>query len=57
MNLVDRIDDAKLHARIDPEISSRPDAPGVERAKARGFHVHIADDGDVSCAILSTAAV
>ena len=48
MNLVDRIDDAKLHARIDTVISSRADAAGVERAKARGFNVHIAEDGDVS---------
>lgn len=48
MNLVDRIDDARLHARIDTVISSRADAPGVERARARGFDVQIAEDGDVS---------
>lgn len=48
MNLVDRIDDAKLNARIDTVISSRADAPGVERARARGFDVQVAQDGDVS---------
>ena len=46
MNLVDRIDDARLAARIDTVISSRPDAAGVERARARGFKVEIAEDGD-----------
>ncbi|MEE2719492.1 MAG: phosphoribosylglycinamide formyltransferase [Planctomycetota bacterium] len=48
MNLVDRIDDARLNARIDTVVSSRADAAGVERARARGFKVHIAEDGDVS---------
>ena len=48
MNLIDRIDDVRLPARIDTVISSRADAPGVERARARGFNVHIAEDGDVS---------
>ena len=48
MNLVDRIDDAKLNARIDTVISSRADAPGVERARARGFDVQVAQDGEVS---------
>ena len=48
MNLIDRIDDVRLPARIDTVISSRDDAPGVERARARGFKVHIAQDGDVS---------
>ncbi|MAB82737.1 MAG: phosphoribosylglycinamide formyltransferase [Phycisphaerae bacterium] len=48
MNLVDRIDDARLPARIDTVVSSRADAAGVERARARGFKVHVAEDGDVS---------
>lgn len=48
MNLIDRIDDVRLPARIDTVISSRDDTPGVERARARGFRVHIAEDGDVS---------
>jgi formyltetrahydrofolate-dependent phosphoribosylglycinamide formyltransferase len=37
MNLQDRIDDGSLPARIVRVISSRPDAPGVERARSRGL--------------------
>lgn len=36
-NLIDRIADASLHARIDCVIASRPDALGLERARAKGI--------------------
>jgi formyltetrahydrofolate-dependent phosphoribosylglycinamide formyltransferase len=46
LNLADRIDDGTLPATIPLVISSRADAPGVQRARARGLDVRIAGGGD-----------
>lgn len=43
LNLADRIDDGTLPASIELVIASRADAPGVDRAKERGFDVRIAE--------------
>ncbi len=46
LNLADRIDAGALDARIELVVSSRADAPGVERAAARGLTVRVAERGD-----------
>lgn len=43
LNIADRIEDGTLPASIELVIASRTDAPGVTRAKERGFEVRIAD--------------
>jgi phosphoribosylglycinamide formyltransferase-1 len=46
MNLADRIDDGSIPATIELVISSRADAPGVQRAAARGLPLRIARGSD-----------
>lgn len=45
LNLADRIDDGTLAAKIAVVIASRPDVPGVQRARLRGLDVHIVPPG------------
>ncbi len=46
MNLVDNIEAGTLAARVERVIASRGDAPGVERARARGLDVRVAARAD-----------
>jgi phosphoribosylglycinamide formyltransferase-1 len=46
LNIADRIDDGTLPAEIVLVISSRSEAPGVEKARARGLNVKIASRKD-----------
>jgi formyltetrahydrofolate-dependent phosphoribosylglycinamide formyltransferase len=46
LNLADRIEDGTLPADVTLVISSRADAPAVERARDRGLEVRVAARGD-----------
>jgi phosphoribosylglycinamide formyltransferase-1 len=48
LNLKQRIDEGKLDARIDVVVSSRANAPGVERARAAGMRVIVAERARLS---------
>ena len=43
LNLLDHIESGRLNATMPLAISSRPDAPGVDRLRARGVTVEIVD--------------
>src|SRR3954454_21902308 len=42
-NLIDRIGDGRLHARIACVVSSRPDAGGIDRARSAGMATHVVE--------------
>ena len=48
LNLQQRIEAARLDARIEVVVSSRANAPGVERARAAGLHVVVAERAQLS---------
>jgi formyltetrahydrofolate-dependent phosphoribosylglycinamide formyltransferase len=48
LNLQRRIGEGRLDARIDVVVSSRANAPGVERARAAGLHVIVAERAKLS---------
>lgn len=48
LNLDDRIRDGSLPARIAVVVSSRPDAPGVTRARERGMRVEVVPRAQLS---------
>ena len=50
LNLANCIDRGELHASIELVVASRLDAPGVERARQRGFDVRIATIRDFGSA-------
>ena len=52
MNLQDLIDRGELQARIELVIASRDDCAGVERCRARGLEVTVANSGEVASDLL-----
>ena len=52
LNLQDRIECGDLDARIDLVVASRHDCEGVERCRARGLDVTVADSGEAASDLL-----
>ena len=48
LNILERIEDGTIPARVETVIASRKDAPGVERVRARGLEVHVANGREVN---------